>query len=107
MNALGERPVPMVQLRRCPNCGHLMHAAGAPPITSAFASASLCLGLLSFAGGFATGVLAVIFGILALIQIRRDPKFFRGRNIAFVGILSGFLFSVMFMAFVWLSALGN
>ncbi len=59
------------------------------------ASVSLSLGLVSVLLSFLTGLPAVLFGIIALIQIRRNPGHYTGRRKAIVGLVTGIMFSII------------
>jgi Protein of unknown function (DUF1559)/Domain of unknown function (DUF4190) len=59
------------------------------------ASVSLSLGLVSALLCFLTGLPAVLFGVIALIQIRRSPGRYTGRSKAVVGLVSGLMFSII------------
>ena len=58
--------------------------------TNGFAVASLVLGLTSFCG-FVTGILAVIFGNVALGRIARSEGLEKGRGMAIAGIVLGWV----------------
>jgi hypothetical protein len=67
----------------------------APVQENGSASVSLSLGLVSVLLSFLTGLHAVLFGIIALIQIRRNPGHYTGRRKAIVGLVSGLMFSII------------
>jgi membrane associated rhomboid family serine protease len=78
--------------------GQETEKAAAKPRASTLAFISYFLSALSFAGWAATriplpalGALGVVFGLLALIAIRRKPERLEGRTIAWAGIVAGFL----------------
>ena len=58
--------------------------------TNGFAVASLVLGLTCFFG-FVTGILAVIFGNVALGRIARSEGLEKGRGMAIAGIVLGWV----------------
>lgn len=63
--------------------------AAARPATSRLALASLGFGLISI---FApAGILAVLFGHAAHIQIARNPRNYGGKNVAWLGAIFGYL----------------
>lgn len=63
---------------------------------SKFAIVSLVLGIFSFIQlfGLEKGILAVVFGFLALNEIQSDPEM-KGKNYAWVGIVLGTLYLVL------------
>jgi hypothetical protein len=67
-----------------PECGR-----APPPETSTKAQTSLKLGLLSLVLTVLTGPLAILWGFLALRDIRSSPGPVRGRGIALAGIGTG------------------
>jgi Domain of unknown function (DUF4190) len=60
------------------------------PSTSGFAVASLVLGL-AFCTGIIGGILAVVFGNLALARIDASPATQKGRGLAIAGIVLGWI----------------
>lgn len=108
----GEAPAPPAG-RPCPNCGTSLHPAapycqvcgfrfyGSPSRTNGLAIASLVLSLLWLYGVGA--LLAVIFGHVALGQIKRDPSQ-GGKGMAIAGLILGYLglvLIVVLVAVVW------
>jgi uncharacterized membrane protein YhaH (DUF805 family) len=67
---------------------------------SDFAIASLILGLISFIQllGIERAVAAIIFGIIALRQISKEPEL-RGRWLAVTGIILGVLYLSLLVGF--------
>jgi len=71
--------------------------------TSGLAVAALVLGILSIALlciiiGFIPGILGIIFGAIALGQIKKEPQVIQGRGLAIAGIITsiiGILFSIL------------
>ncbi len=59
------------------------------PKTNGFAIAALVLGILGFCSGSITGILGVIFGIVALNQIKNSVEPMGGRGMAIAGIITG------------------
>jgi hypothetical protein len=59
--------------------------------TSGFAVTALVLGLTSFCTFMVTGVLAVIFGNIALGRIARAEGYEKGRGMAIAGIVLGWV----------------
>jgi uncharacterized membrane protein len=72
------------------------------PSTNGFAVASLVLGCLFCL--LITGILAVIFGNVALGQIQRSQGAQRGRGLAIAGIVLGWVAIAIIaaLAFTWL-----
>jgi len=68
-----------------------------PPKTSGKAIASLVLGIGSLLTAVLTGLPAILFGILALVDINNPRKHVSGKGIAISGIVLG-----SFMSFIWL-----
>jgi hypothetical protein len=73
-----------------------------------FAIASMVLGILAlvtYYGAFVFGVLAIIFGAIALKRIRENPEF-KGRGMAIAGIVCGIVaLAAMLIVFSLASAL--
>ena len=63
----------------------------APLPTSGNATASLVIGLVAFGCFWPLGLLAVIFGHLALNQIRDSPMPMGGRGMALAGLILGYI----------------
>ncbi|MDO4623046.1 MAG: DUF4190 domain-containing protein [Eubacteriales bacterium] len=65
-----------------------------PKKMNGFALASLLLGVssIAFYAFIIPEVLAVVFGIVALNQIYRNPELYRGRTAAIIGIVAGAVF---------------
>jgi hypothetical protein len=56
------------------------------------AIASLVLGILSlfaYYGSFVLGLLAIIFGVIAMRRIRNEPSTYRGSKMALIGLICG------------------
>ncbi|WP_219512699.1 MmpS family transport accessory protein [Nonomuraea ceibae] len=81
-------------------------AYGQPPAprTNGLAVASLVLGLIGFISCGLTSILAVIFGHVAIGQIRRDGT--DGRGMALAGVILGWVLSGAWILFWVLSWLG-
>lgn len=86
--------------RFCSNCGRDSSAAASPPVdpvvafglppeTSGKSIFSLVAGFIFFFVPFS--ICAVIFGHLALWEIRRNPGRLKGRGLAVAGIVMGYL----------------
>ncbi|MEM9527757.1 MAG: DUF4190 domain-containing protein, partial [Bacteroidota bacterium] len=71
--------------------------------TDGFAIASLVCGILGFFTGI-TAILAIIFGIVALGNIERDPQYLRGRGMAIAGIVLGGVVLLLLLLLVAISA---
>ncbi|SDM30688.1 protein of unknown function [Catalinimonas alkaloidigena] len=77
--------VEKVQLRQ-----HTQHAASRPKRMVGFAIVSLVFGLVGlFVIGIVAGVLAILFGAIALNKISNDPTRFKGRGMGVAGIVLG------------------
>ena len=63
--------------------------------TNGMAVASLCCALASFTTGI-TWILGIVFGHVALGQIRRDPTQ-TGRGLAIAGLTVGYAFIALFV----------
>ena len=76
---------------RCAACGatFVLGAVGQPIQTSGKARASLIVGIASLFCMMFTGIPAVVLGLLALRDIRRQPGTLLGRGLALTGIISG------------------
>jgi hypothetical protein len=78
------------------------YAAG---LKQGMAIASLCCGVFSLILGWCcytgviTGPLAIVFGIIALNNIKKSPELFTGRPMAIAGIVTGSLYFV-FLALI-------
>jgi len=73
-----------------------------PPRTSGMATASMVLGIVSIIAltcccgtGFIPSVLAVVFGHVALYQIRRSAGRLEGSSMAVAGLVCGYIGLVM------------
>ena len=73
------------------------------------AVASLILGLLSITVGWICGgpflaLLAVVLGIVALVQIRKDPIRYGGKPMALIGLIMGAIVLLIYVALmaIWL-----
>ena len=71
-----------------------------PRIVSGLAIASLVCGLSWLAG--LGSIAAIILGYLGLRQIRREPLRLKGRRMAIVGIVLGWIGIVGVLAMLWL-----
>lgn len=69
------------------------------------AIAALVLGVLSlFLNSlyFIPSLLAIGFGIAALLQIRKNPQYYSGSGLAIAGIVLGVVFLIVYIAlFLW------
>lgn len=85
----------------CAKCGNQFGRYGPWPIarTSPKAVVSLVLGVASFVGLFVTGIPALMFGIWALGDIRRQERFglLEGRAFAVTGALLGGVLSMVIL----------
>ena len=63
--------------------------------TNGFAVASLVLGLVGFLLCGVPSILAVIFGGIALSQIKKRPEEFTGRGLAIAGLILGIVMMVL------------
>jgi hypothetical protein len=63
----------------------------ARPTTNGFAVAALVLGIAIFCTGIIGGILAVVFGNLALARIDAAQGAQRGRGLAIAGIVLGWI----------------
>jgi hypothetical protein len=76
------------------------------------AVASLVLGIVSITVGWCcsfgilTGPIALVLGIVALVQIKNDPKKFGGKGFAIGGIVSGGLYFVILAIIIVLYGVG-
>lgn len=82
--------------RLCLICGREMSAVpppsqgvvfASPPQTSGLATASLILGILSLFFSCLTGIVAVILGIVALVQIGQSQGRLKGSGMAIAGLI--------------------
>lgn len=77
----------------CAKCGNQFGRFGPWPVerTSTKAIVSLILGLISFGGLFLTGIPALVLGIWALGDLRRQERYglLRGRGLAIAGAVLG------------------
>ena len=76
-------------------------AAAAPPRTSGLAVAALVMGLCNFVPYLdcVTWILALVFGHVALSQMKRDPAL-QGRGMAIAGLIITYFLLVMGLSFV-------
>ena len=67
---------------------------------SNFALISLILGIVSFIQllGVEKGILGIIFGIVALREMSRQPEL-KGRNLAIIGIVLGVVYIIVLCIF--------
>jgi hypothetical protein len=76
------------------------------------AIASLVLGIVSITVGWCcsfgvlTGPIAIILGIISLVQIKNEPAKFGGKNMAIAGIVTGGLYFVIFALIILLWGFG-
>lgn len=87
------------QAVQCPDCQQpvaVPAAAGPPMRTSGFALASVVLALVGAFTGVGT-VLAVLLGVVGLVQIRKHPREIAGAGYAILGIGCGVVFSGLFL----------
>ncbi|HEV3025220.1 MAG TPA: DUF4190 domain-containing protein, partial [Pirellulales bacterium] len=113
---------------RCPHCGASLTTAGLSDSTvllcarcgspmvlrtrgdvrrlSRRAVASLVLGVCTILFWCIAGIPAIVLGLLALYDIRRDDERLKGKELAFAGILSGALLGLFCTPFVMLVAAG-
>jgi hypothetical protein len=78
-----SRPRPISQ-----NAGRLS-GGSAPSVLSAAALTSLILGAVSVGCGYLTGIVAIVFGIVALVNIQQSQGQLRGTGMAIAGISLG------------------
>ena len=83
-----------------------------PPRTSGMAIASMVLGITSIVAltcccgtGFIPSVLAVVFGHVAMYQIRRSAGRLEGSSMAVAGLVCGYIGLVMNLAAILLAML--
>ena len=83
-------------------------AADAPPRTSGLAIAALVMGLCNFVPflNFVTWILALVFGHVALSQMKRDPAL-EGRGMAIAGLIITYFLLVMGITFGVLTVAKN
>ena len=92
--------------RPCPECGYDPTDPYEPPTSSASKAAwfSLILAILSFVTFLITAIPAIIFGCVALRQIRRSPDRLRGKRLAVASIVISIFTSVVILpilVFLW------
>ena len=99
---------------RCPACGQMIQAPGAPPYaptgirpvpppypitppgqTSGKAIAALVLGLAALIFGPFTGIAALVLGIVARSQVKKSEGRLAGSGMATAGLVTGAIFSVV------------
>lgn len=70
------------------------------PKTNGFAIAALVLGILGLCYGF-PGILGVIFGLVAINQIKNSPEQMGGKGMALAGtITGGILFGLWMIMYI-------
>jgi type II secretory pathway pseudopilin PulG len=94
---------------KCVKCGEVLQQAGAattaPATTSTKAVLSLVLGILAITCFWIfTGIPALILGVLANRDIRRDPTRVGGKGLATAGIILGIV-GMVFSTFPFLAAI--
>ena len=78
----------------------------------ALAITSLIFGVLSITfgiicGGPVFGAIAVVLGIIALLQIRSNPERYGGKGFAIVGIITGSLWILFLLFMLVIAIIGN
>jgi hypothetical protein len=114
-----RRPCPMcgesiaVEARKCRFCGEIVDDSPLPsqsgndqmawliPLKNPQALMAYYLGLFSLIPCFPLGIAAFVLGILGLRHARRDPAV-RGRVHAWIGIVLGGFFGLLWLAFTGL-----
>lgn len=71
--------------------------------TDGFAIASLVCGILGFLTGI-TAIPAIVFGIISLSNIEKNPQYLRGRGMAIAGIILGGIVVLLILLLVAISA---
>jgi hypothetical protein len=94
----------------CKHCGydytsHSIGGAGAVTTTNGLAVASMVLGILWI--WWIGSILAVIFGFVALNQIRNSDGSQTGRGMAIAGLVLGFIGVGTILFFVMVAAVGS
>ena len=79
-------------------------AFGLPPETSGKAVFSLICGILFII--LPLSIVAIIFGYIALSEIRRSPGRLKGRGLAITGVAFGYVGAVLIVAFIGLGIYG-
>ena len=82
-----------------------------PQPQTGLAVASLVLGLVSITVGWCyvgmlTSPVAIIMGIIALVQIKNNPTQYGGKPLAITGIVTGILYAVVLVLIIMLWGLG-
>ncbi|MHC4447772.1 MAG: DUF4190 domain-containing protein, partial [Planctomycetota bacterium] len=73
--------------------------------TSGLAATSLILGILGFLSCGLTGLVGLIFGIVALVGINRNPGHLRGQGIAVAGLVLSVVSMVSLVFYGFLAAI--
>ena len=76
------------------------------------ATISLVLGILGVVticcyGGLPLGTAAVITGVIAMNQVKKDPQEFGGRGLAIGGIITGAISLLIGVGFILIAIIGN
>jgi hypothetical protein len=66
---------------------------------------SITLGLIC--GGPVLGVAAIVLGIIALLQIKNDPRRYGGKGLAIIGIITGSLWILFGIFFLLIMIVGS
>ena len=78
----------------------------------ALAAASLICGIISvtlglICGGPILAIAAIVLGVIALAQIKKDPQRYSGKAMAIIGIIMGALWIIFGILFLIIVVLGN
>jgi Domain of unknown function (DUF4190)/GYF domain 2 len=103
-----------------------LFAAAAPPIfgsttpplfvslrkTNSFAVTGLVLGILSITGGLCCFghlfiILALVFSIIGLVQIKNNPEMYEGKGIAIAGLVLAILGLIFWIGVIFFLSLGS
>jgi len=104
----------------------LFGATAAPPVfrsatpplfvpvrkTNSFAVTGLILGILSITGGLCCFghlfiILALVFSIIGLVQIKNNPEIYEGKGIAIAGLVLSILGLIFWIGLIFLFSIGS
>ena len=104
----------------------LFAATAAPPVfgsttpplfvpvrkTNSFAVTGLILGILSISGGLCCfgplfSILALVFSIIGLVQIKNNPEVYEGKGIAIAGLVLSILGLIFWIGLIFLFSVGS